>query len=254
MPSENIKLICHNMSQQRRRSRSETITPETFSIWTSYTDLMSNAFMVLTLLLLLSIATFSLNNQDRRNKPDRSKAEKIIVLPASQYNFASGSAVLPKNLQEAISKNGKDGYILKAIEKNLQEFESAARKVDVIEVIGHTDGQELGSAGCNAQTNNLDTKLEEVASGDRNVAILCPGSNTDLGLIRALAVVKELQKVQRQKKDGGFRKLSFRAYSAAQLLLPNNQGFATVNRNPNSQRRRIEIRFAQFGEVEEIKK
>ena len=83
-------------------------------------------------------------------------------------------------------------------------------------------------------------------------AILCPGSNADLGLIRALAVVKELQKAQNQTRLSRFKKVQFRAYSAAQLFLPENQGFAKKNTRKDpatrGKRRRIEIRFAQLGE------
>ncbi|BAZ67408.1 hypothetical protein NIES4106_21630 [Fischerella sp. NIES-4106] len=68
--------------------------------------------------------------------------------------------------------------------------------------------------------------------------------------MRALAVVKELQKLQQQEKGGRFKQLKFRAYSAGQLLLPNNQGFAQpkLERKADEQRRRIEIRFTQSGQ------
>jgi flagellar motor protein MotB len=226
-----------------------TTPPETFSIWTSYTDLMSNAFMVLTLILLLAIAKLSANNQEKKANIANENLPRIIVLPSDQYNFDSGSAVLPQNLRDSISKDGEDGSILKAIKKNIQELEKSEKRVDIIEVIGHTDGQEVGSIKCNNQRgSNLDTRLEEVAIHNQDVKVLCPGSNTDLGLMRALAVVKELQKVQRQQSQGRFQEVGFRAYSAAQLLLPNNQGFAPPERKANTKRRRIEIRFAQLGE------
>ena len=65
------------------------------------------------------------------------------------------------------------------------------------------------------------------------------GSNADLGLMRALAVVKELEKNPRLKQLG----LKFRAYSAAQLYLPSGE-YARVQRYSDPQRRRIEIRFS----------
>ncbi len=215
-------------------SRKARNTPliETFSIWASFTDLMANAFMVITLLLLIVIGEasrqFSLDN----HKP------KIIELPSEIYQFNSGKADLPQNLKDDL--RGKNGKILKDIQ---QQIENSHGKVDVIEVIGHTDGQEVGLLSCNnTNGSNLDKNLEEVAKNNQDVSILCPGSNADLGLMRALAVVKELQKVQLQKK------VSFRAYSAAQLLLPRNQGFASLDRKPDVKRRRIEIRFAQLGQ------
>lgn len=48
-----------------------------------------------------------------------------------------------------------------------------------------------------------------------------------------------------QTKNGRLKELKFRAYSAAQLILPN--GDAPINRNPDATRRRIEIRFTRFG-------
>jgi hypothetical protein len=44
------------------------------------------------------------------------------------------------------------------------------------------------------------------------VSVLKAGSNADLGLMRSLAVVKELLKIQKQNKMPG---VQFRAYSAA---------------------------------------
>ncbi len=225
--------------------------PETFSIWTSFTDLMSNAFMVLTLLLLLTITKNpSLNPQKQLKQPDDNK-QQIIVLPAEEYQFPSGRAEIPNNLKNNISQNGQDGPILKAIK---QEIEKAERQIDIIEVIGHTDGEEVGSLACHGQLSgqrsNLDQELEAVATQTRDIAVLCPGSNADLGLMRALAVVKELQKVQQQEKEGRFKQLQFRAYSAGQLLLPKNRGFAQpeTQRKADEQRRRIEIRFTQLAQ------
>jgi hypothetical protein len=233
-----------------RLTRKKTNHTETFTVWTSFTDLMSNAFMIITLLLMFVVAQVSQNKPIEPLKKDSKPT--IISLPADKYSFPSGSAVLPKNLQDDIRKDGQDGRILKLIKQNLAELENTNKQVDVIEVIGHTDGQPLGNfrtPECKNQTgSNLDKNLENVAQENTNVGILCAGSNADLGLMRALAVVKELQKAQRQSNSQRFQQIQFRAYSAAQLFLPNDQGFANVDRRENSKRRRIEIRFAQLGE------
>ncbi|WP_339460909.1 hypothetical protein [Nodularia spumigena] len=55
-----------------------------------------------------------------------------------------------------------------------------------------------------------------------------------------------------KKKEGRLSGLSFRAYSAAQLILPNGQ-FASIARKEDVTRRRIEIRFTRLGEVREVK-
>ena len=113
----------------------------------------------------------------------------------------------------------------------------------VREIIGHTDGQ------VNFGNGNLDRQLEEVAQGKSSVESLKPGSNADLGLMRALEVVKQLQTVQEQ--TGRLKGVQFRPYSAAQLQLPSGE-FAGANRNPDANRRRIEIRFSPLGKAETI--
>ncbi len=79
---------------------------------------------------------------------------------------------------------------------------------------------------------------------------LQPGSNADLGLMRSLSVVKELQAIQAQ---GKLQNVQFHAYSAAQLFLPNSEAFAPVDRDSDSTRRRIEIRFSPLGEAQIIR-
>ena len=54
--------------------------------------------------------------------------------------------------------------------------------------------------------------------------------------MRALAVIKEIQKTER------FKNVKFRAYSAGQLYLSSGD-LAPVNREADGRRRRIEIRF-----------
>ena len=103
-------------------------------------------------------------------------------------------------------------------------------EVNVIEVIGHTDG--VMARG----NSNLDEKLADaVANGD--ISGLSYGSNADLGLMRALAVVFFLQK---QPQLSGIK---FRAYSAAQLIPPNEVAGDPNHTDFDTRRRRIELRF-----------
>lgn len=68
--------------------------------------------------------------------------------------------------------------------------------------------------------------------------------------MRALEVVKQLREVQR--KTGRLAGVEFRAYSAAQLLLPSGE-FANTDRQPDASRRRIEIRFSPLGRAETVR-
>ncbi|MBN3905199.1 MAG: flagellar motor protein [Nostoc sp. NMS1] len=228
----------------RRKDRNPV--SDTFNIWAAFTDLMSNAFLVITLLLLLVINSVATHN----SYPNSANNDKsaIVTISGKEYKFASAKADLPANLQKDIlDENGENGKKLNEILGKINQLVNANKKVEVIEVIGHTDGREVGRLNCNnRQGSNLDKHLEKVAQNRENISILCPGSNADLGLMRALAVIKELQKAQNKTKDQRFKKLQWRAYSAAQLLLPDNRGFALPDKTDKVERRRIEIRFAQL--------
>lgn len=155
----------------------------------------------------------------------------IIIENAGKYAFSSGDAKLPKEFKEFIKNE-----LVDKIEENIKKFD-----ISIIEVIGHTDGQAVGS-----DSSNLDEMLENVANDIIPIEKLRPNSNADLGLMRALAVVKELQKIQ--NNENRLKKLNpkqgFRAYSAAQLTLRNGE-LAKSNSIPDATRRRIEIRFTR---------
>jgi flagellar motor protein MotB len=284
------------MSKKRKLRSHEAI--ESLNVWPSFTDLMANAFMIISLFLLLAlfkslflkyaaeeseqnlsdterqvrllqreIATLEnelgestsnvrqLNrasaqlrqlllssNEQSRNRVDilqseikrlKSAPPVVVIQDSGGFQFDSGSAALPNNLKNYISQD-----LVDRIEKISQQ-----RSLYVVEIIGHTDGQ------INFSNGNLDQQLEEVAQGKLSVESLKAGSNADLGLMRALEVVKQLQTVQEQ--TGRLDGVQFRAYSAAQLQLPSGE-FALSNRNPDANRRRIEIRFSPLGKAETV--
>lgn len=278
----------------KTRSRRHEM-PEDFDVWPAFTDLMSNAFMILSFLLLLAIIkplvsisslreteatlrqqllglqtdlqrerqratsaqaqlnalsqqtqvlaqqnrTLSQQNQTLEQQLEQEiatpKAPPIIVIrDTGVYRFESGSASVPQGLETYVRTE-----LVPQIEANAKQY-----NIDVVEVIGHTDGQPN-----NVGDSNLDRNLEKVATGNTQVNQLVPGSNADLGLMRALAVVQILQAIQRT--EGRLQGLEFRPYSAAQLVSPTG-GFADVNRNPDERRRRIEIRFTRLGQVTRV--
>lgn len=269
---------------------------ESLNVWPSFTDLMANAFMIISLFLLLAlfkslflkyaaeeteqnlsdterqvrllqreIATLEnelgeststvrqLNQASaelrqlllRSNEQSRGRVEilqseikrlksappVVVIQDSGGFQFDSGSASLPNDLKR---------YIALDLVDRIEEI-SQQRNLYVVEIIGHTDGQ------VNFGRGNLDQQLEEVAQGQRSVKSLVPGSNADLGLMRALEVVKQLQTVQEQ--TGRLDGVQFRPYSAAQLQLPSGE-FANSNRDPDANRRRIEIRFSPLGKTE----
>ncbi|MFN9559456.1 MAG: flagellar motor protein, partial [Dolichospermum sp.] len=203
---------------------------EDLNVWPAFTDLMSNAFMILVLFLFLTIIISQISGKKSTDTPPI-----IVIKDEGAYRFASGSAEIS---QEMLN------YILKQI---VPEIETRTKQygINVVEIIGHTDGQANGQV-----TSNLDVNLENVVSGNIQVGNLRAGSNADLGLMRALSVVKALRDIQ--TKENRLSGLSFRAYSAAQLILPNGQ-FAAIARQDDVTRRRIEIRFTRLGEVQEVR-
>ncbi|AFZ50169.1 OmpA family protein [Dactylococcopsis salina] len=223
----------------KRKRYWEEETEET-NIWTSFTDLMSNAFMILSLLLFITlIRLFLITQENQQLKKELEQGKEtppiLIIQDSGEFKFQSGSAVLPSPLKT---------YIRNTLVDKIEEI-TAGNQTYSVEIIGHTDGQILGGGN-----SNLDRNLEKVANGNLPITELQPGSNADLGLMRSLAVVKELQGI---KAQGRLQNLQFHAYSAAQLFLPNSQGFAAVDRAQNSSRRRIEIRFSPLGEAEVIR-
>ncbi|MEB3311056.1 MAG: flagellar motor protein [Snowella sp.] len=157
----------------------------------------------------------------------------IILFPeSSKFKFPSGRAELSPDFKSYIhSQLGQE--ILKITKEH---------NVDAIEVIGHTDGQPISGI-----ESNLDNNLEKVNLGLLPMSKLQAASNTDLGIMRALAVVQEL-------KNSGeeIAKLNFRAYSAGQLLLEDGSP-APTDKADIPERRRIEIRFTKLGKTQRIK-
>ena len=195
-------------------------------VYPAFTDLMSNAFMILSLFLLLALfQSYNLISKlEEANRKLQTATPIVIDEKSGKFKFQSGSAELNPALKTYIRQR-----IIPAIETITKD-----REIDFIQVIGHTDGQGI------QKTSNLDKNIESVASRKQSVKMLVPGSNTDLGLMRALAVVQEIE------STGKLKNVKFRAFSAGQLYLPSGK-LAAVNRDADVSRRRIEIRFIPPG-------
>ena len=195
-------------------------------VYHAFTDLMSNAFMILSLFLLLALfQSYNLISKlEEANRKLQTATPIVIDEKSGKFKFQSGSAELNPALKTYIRQR-----IIPAIETITKD-----REIDFIQVIGHTDGQGI------QKTSNLDKNIESVASRKQSVKMLVPGSNTDLGLMRALAVVQEIE------STGKLKNVKFRAFSAGQLYLPSGK-LAAVNRDADASRRRIEIRFIPPG-------
>ena len=206
-----------------------------------YTDSEDDIFnpgidLIVSLLALLLIVWFIgakfYIDQKLTNAKKTIFPPNIIIENVGKYAFPSGRGDLTKELKKFVRNE-----LVNKIEENIEKYD-----ISIIEIIGYTDGQIVSSS-----YSNLDNILEKVANQIVPIEELRPNSNADLGLVRALAVVKELQKIQRE--EGRLKKLNpkqgFRAYSAAQLTLRRGE-FSKADAKSDADRRRIEIRFTHF--------
>jgi flagellar motor protein MotB len=156
------------------------------------------------------------------------------------YRFDSGSSVMNPDFIKGLRQN----EFAKLAGEIIGREEEGRVKVDTLEIIGHTDGAPLSSNG------NLDQKLPEVlASPLAKISALNPGSNNDLGLLRALAVREQWQHFTTSHPQGEIlRKIQIRCYSAGQTILPlaKDKPSADDFRKPDARARRIEMRLTRL--------
>ena len=196
------------MARTKRRGREGDT-----NYWIGYTDLLSNSLLVL--LLTIAVATLA-----------RANNEKPPFLPLTEeqsFRFRTGSYQLSPQFKAAL--NSKLPWIQEQIKKY---------RIDIVEVVGHTDGQP--SPG----NSNLDLLLPKAASSP-NLKGYQSGSNTDLGLLRALAVSNHLKV---QLADQGIENVTIRPYSAGSLIATDGT-FSPADTKDRADRRRIELRFTR---------
>ena len=209
-----------------RRFR-ETNDSESLDVFPAFTDLMSNAFMILSLFLLLAlIEAYRLNHNLAKAHERLQSATPILIDEKSgKFSFTTNSAKLSPDLEKYLN------------EQKIPEIQNILQKhdIDFIQVIGYTDSQEIN------RTGNLDRKLDKVTFNQEKVDVLIPGSNTDLGLMRALAIIQEIE------RSGKVKGTRFQAYSAGQIYDENGK-LIKFDRKNNPKLRRIEIRFIPHGQ------
>lgn len=196
------------MSRSRTRQREGDS-----SYWIGYTDLLSNSLLVL--LLTITVAALARANNE--------KPPLLRLTEEASFRFGTGSYAL--NAQFKASLDRRLPWIKEQIEKY---------RIDSVEVIGHTDGQP--SPG----SSNLDLLLPR-AGNSFAMQSYQSGSNTDLGLLRALAVANYLK----AKLDtSGNMGITVRPYSAGSLIAEDG-GYDPADTKDRADRRRIELRFTR---------
>ncbi|MFP4692623.1 MAG: flagellar motor protein [Halothece sp.] len=157
------------------------------------------------------------------------EAPPLIVLSEREqtYRFPVGSAEISDSFQDAL-----DEEIIPMLEE-----ESERCNCDTIEIIGHTDNLSVDGG-----RSNLDEELI-AAFGQEEHENLVPGSNLDLGMMRALSIVSYLRQAQ---ENGRLEEIEyFLPYSAGQMLNPDYTLDTSTETSDDERRRRIEMRLLQ---------
>lgn len=139
------------------------------------------------------------------------------------------------------------------------DHDSHQYECDVLEVIGHTDEQHIDPIGKlrdarpRRSLGQLFQNVEHILQFDRLLIAhfqsgqsekLEPPSNTDLGMLRALSVVRILQEVKTTDPAERLKSIRcFLPYSAGQMINLSYQISTSDSGQPDNTRRRIEIRL-----------
>ena len=166
---------------------------------------------------------------------DKPPVINLTAGAAKEFSFPAGRAELTEKFRDRLASE-----TFPELQKNLKKY----RRVDTLEIIGHTDGRPINSEG------NLDFAIPKLMDPNVGKIELRPGSNTDLGLMRALAIrnawLKWIDTIADGDEQMQLESSSIRCYSAAQTVPPGQIGsdFDWLSADPSA--RRIEIRFIQL--------
>ena len=157
------------------------------------------------------------------------------------YHFGSSSSSMGPKFVAGLRKT----EFKRLADEIVARQEEDRVKVDTLEIIGHTDGQPFSGG-----RGNLDQGLPHVLTGDRKISTLTPGSNNDLGLLRALAVREQWRAfIADHDHPEILNTINIHCYSAGQTILPfpKSQPEPGDFSQDDGQARRIEMRLTRLG-------
>ncbi|MBK1645246.1 hypothetical protein CKO25_11450 [Thiocapsa imhoffii] len=151
-----------------------------------------------------------------------------------RHFFSSGSATLTPDFKIDLTSGGFEEIAAEILKRN----RDGRHAVDTLEIIGHTDGVPVARRG------NLDVVLPLLLEGDSSsFERLTPGSNNDLGLLRALAIKHAwIEFVEQHSEREQLHPIAVRTYSAGQTLPVDAGGY----RAADARSRRIELRLTKL--------
>ena len=198
----------------------------------------SEIFVLIAAIFLLGIVDVENSPQEAETprhemSAPRQESAPIVILSEQEerYRFELGSAEVSPFFKGALQAR-----IIPLLDALSVRFDC-----DAVEVVGHTDGVPV-----RALFSDLDARLIDafrMSRGDH----LNPGSNVDLGMMRALAIVAILSESQRA---GWLERIQFFfPYSAGQMILLDRTLASGSIGQADRARRRIEIRLLKSTET-----
>jgi hypothetical protein len=197
--------------------------------------LKQTELFALIAMIFILIAGTNLHNTSSSSSKS-SLYPSIIEIPGDALNFETGKAVTSEGISELRS------YIKTQVIPDIKSKLINNKELDMIEVVGHTDGQPIID---NKSKANLDLLLSKVANRNKSDEELFPASNADLGLMRALVVLKIIEEFT-NSSECNCKIKAIRAYSAAQLFASDGTSFAPYDVQDRPERRRFEIRLTKW--------
>jgi regulator of replication initiation timing len=157
------------------------------------------------------------------------------------YRFAPASSEMDQEFIDGLVKH-KFGLLADMI---FERQTSGLGRINTLEIIGHTDPSPLKANGVRG---NLDDRLPKYLQNEVDLSSLNPGSNNDLGLLRALAVKEQWNIfVEKHPLRDVLQSISVRCYSAGQTIPPfreKDQAESNLDKEAlNKAARRIELRL-----------
>jgi flagellar motor protein MotB len=164
----------------------------------------------------------ALRDAERRLRESTDKPPIVVLSQAKDFRFKFGSAEPDAGFRSRMASS-----IIPDLVENARRY-----RVDVIEVVGHTDEAPLAR-----KTTNLDGALLDYLNR-KSSQLPFGADNVGLGMARAAAVVRLL--MEDGRLVGGYRIV---ALSAGQTIEVDGSIAKGTSRSDEEQRRRIEIRM-----------
>lgn len=165
--------------------------------------------------------------QQRQGNAGNHNWPPIISLSEAQgYSFETGRAELSNDFRQQLS-----GSIIDQVADTVRRYDA-----NVVEVVGHTDEQNLPR-----RVSNLDQSLFGALNSDVPIDTLSPADNTGLGMARAVSVARLL------RDDPRLRGVMVLPLSGGQLIQPGDSLTDGTSPGEQASRRRIEIRVRRPG-------